>query len=200
MRGKAMAKKRRDRDFRPDKPQGSLLDKLYITKQQRETLLKWTLYGILTLLCLVIQDTFLSGIWVFGASPDLVPMVILLIGMMQSTEAGATFALCAALFYFHAGSSPGAYAVAALPLLEFALSAFRQSYLRKSIGATVFSAASALILYEILVFFVSLVLGRTYLSRFPVAILTWLMSLLAIPVLYPVCRAIDRIGGETWRE
>ena len=91
-------------------------------------------------------------------------------------------------------------AVAALPLLEFALSAFRQSYLRKSIGATVFSAASALILYEILVFFVSLVLGRTYLSRFPVAILTWLMSLLAIPVLYPVCRAIDRIGGETWRE
>lgn len=121
MRGKAMAKKRRDRDFRPDKPQGSLLDKLYITKQQRETLLKWTLYGILTLLCLVIQDTFLSGIWVFGASPDLVPMVILLIGMMQSTEAGVTFALCAALFYFHAGSSPGAYAVAALPLLEFAL-------------------------------------------------------------------------------
>ena len=175
MRGKAMAKKRRDRDFRPDKPQGSLLDKLYITKQQRETLLKWTLYGVLTLLCLVIQDTFLSGIWVFGASPDLVPMVILLIGMMQSTEA-------------------------ALPLLEFALSAFRQSYLRKSIGATVFSAASALILYEFLVFFVSLVMGRTYLSRFPVAILTWLMSLLAIPVLYPVCRAIDRIGGETWRE
>ena len=90
--------------------------------------------------------------------------------------------------------------MAALPLLEFALSAFRQSYLRKSIGATVFSAASALILYEFLVFFVSLVMGRTYLSRFPVAILTWLMSLLAIPVLYPVCRAIDRIGGETWRE
>lgn len=109
MRGKAMAKKRRDRDFRPDKPQGSLLDKLYITKQQRETLLKWTLYGVLTLLCLVIQDTFLSGIWVFGASPDLVPMIILLIGMMQSTEAGATFALCAALFYFHAGSAPGAF-------------------------------------------------------------------------------------------
>ena len=107
MRGEAMAKKRRDRDFRPDKPQGSLLDKLYITKQQRETLLKWTLYGILTLLCLVIQDTFLSGIWVFGASPDLVPMIILLIGMMQSTEAGATFALCAALFYFHAGPPSG---------------------------------------------------------------------------------------------
>ena len=126
---------------------------VYITKQQRETLLKWTLYGVLTLLCLVIQDTFLSGIWVFGASPGLVPMVILLIGMMQSTEAGATFALCAALFYYHAGSAPGAFAVAALPLLEFALSAFRQSYLRKSIGATVFSAASALILYEFLVFF-----------------------------------------------
>ena len=112
-----MAKKRRDRDFRPDKPQGSLLDKLYITKQQRETLLKWTLYGVLTLLCLVIQDTFLSGIWVFGASPDLVPMVILLIGMMQSTEAGATFALCAALFYYHAGSAPGTFAVAALPVI-----------------------------------------------------------------------------------
>ena len=45
-------------------------------------------------------------------------------------------------------------------------------------------------------FAVCLLLERTSAGRITQFLLTAALTLVAIPVLYPICRAIDRLGGE----
>jgi hypothetical protein len=46
----------------------------------------------------------------------------------------------------------------------------------------------------------ALFLEYTYFSRIGSFLMTWLLSLAAIPLLYPVLASIGKIGGETWKE
>ena len=52
--------------------------------------------------------------------------------------------------------------------------------------------------YEMLIFFCALLLAQTHFSRILVAVFTGTLTLIAIPVYYPIANAIDKIGGETW--
>ena len=50
----------------------------------------------------------------------------------------------------------------------------------------------------ILILFLTGILNETFQegSR----LMTWLLTLVAIPLLYPILAAIEKIGGETWKE
>lgn len=192
--------KRKKNEFRPDRAQTGILSKLYLTRKQRMRMLKWALFGVVLVLLLVFQDTVMCRVRVFGATTELVPCAILLICVFQSAENSCVFALVSSIVYLFSGSAPGAYVLAYLTLFGLGASVFRQSYLRKGFSATVLCTGGAMLLYELAVFATGLLLGLTHPGRIVGFLITWGLSLIAIPILYPIVLSVDRIGGETWKE
>ena len=187
-------------EFRPDRTGTSDLGKLYITKKQRLKVLKWTLFALCCLVLLILQDVLMSRLSFFGATTDLVACGILMICLLSGAESGGVFAVAASFIWVFSGSAPGIYSAVLLTALGIFLSIFRQMYLRKGYGATVFCTGIALLGYEMAVFVIGLLLGATRLDRAGNFLLTALYSGLTMPLLYPILSAISKIGGETWKE
>lgn len=192
--------RRRKYEFKPDAKGASILKRLYLTRLQRLTLLKWGLYALVCLLCLVVQDVIMSGFSFFKATTDLVPMAVLLITVLVGSELGSVFVLTASTIYWFSGSAPGAYCIALMTFLGIAASLFRQSFWRRGFGSTVLCAGVALVLYEIGIFAVGIFLGLTLWSRIGIFVLTALMSWIVMVPLYPLAYKIGTIGGESWKE
>lgn len=85
----------------------------------------------------------------------------------------------------------------ALPILT---TVFRQAYLQKNFGTTLLCMLVAVFAYELLVFAMGLFLGQTIPARFGGFCIKAALTLAAVPVLYPICVAIESLGGESWRE
>ena len=79
---------KKERSFRPDKVGTSVLHKLYISPSQRRTILKWSLYSLVLVLISVVQDVMLSNVRLYGATTELVPCAIFLIGILEGAEGG----------------------------------------------------------------------------------------------------------------
>ena len=196
-----MAKKRRKQyEFRPDPTGTNLLKKIHLTGHQRSQLLKWGSYALLSILLLVFQDVTMSQFRLSGATTDLAVCIILLIGLYEGIEEGGMFALVASVIYWASGSAPGPYVIAYLTLLTVGISLFRQIFWRRSFGSIALCAGLAILAYEVLSFLTALFLGLTIWPRLGVAILTAILTTLAMMALYPLVKTIAKIGGETWKE
>ena len=191
---------KRKYEFKPDKLTSSILDKLYMTRQQRISLLKWVLFSLVLLVASLLQDVILCHMNIFGATTNLVPCAIFLICMVLGTERGCLFALIASSMYQFSGTGPGFHAIAIITILCVLGAMFRQSYLRRDFFSCLLCAGVLTVAYEMLIFFFALLLGQTHFSRVFVALFTGALTLIAIPVYYPIANAIDKIGGETWRD
>lgn len=187
-------------EFKPDKPHSGFLSKLHLTQLQRRTLLKWFLYSLVLLVIALLQDVMLSRVRLMGATTDLVPCAIILICIMEGTERGSIFALIASLFYLFSGTAPGNYAMVLLTALAILLCVFRQAYLQQGFGAALLCTGGALLLYELAVFAIGLFLELTAPSRITGFLITAGLSLLAVPVLYPLFLSIQSLGGNTWKD
>lgn len=197
MSGECMARKY---EFKPDKPYSGFWDKLYITPQQRKILLKWALYTALLLILSVLQDVILCRLSIFGATTDLVPCAVFLICVLEGVETGSLFCLIAAVIYFFSGTPAGPYCIPFMVLPGIMVTVFRQSYLQKGFSAAMLCTAAAMLLYELLTFGMGVFLELTYGSRIGMFLLTSVLSLASVPVLYPLCTIIGKIGGEIWKE
>ncbi|MBP3305212.1 MAG: hypothetical protein J6L24_04510 [Oscillospiraceae bacterium] len=191
---------KRKYEFKPDKDRSGTLSKLYVTKKQRLTLLKWLLMTFVLVVISVVQDVILSQIPIFGTRIDLLACAILLACVLQDPEVGCVFALVSSALYWFSGSAPGPYVVALLTALGVVVSIFRHSYLRYSFVSILTCTAAAVMVYELLTFAIGFFLGRTTLSRLAGFCLSGGLSLAVMPLLYPVFVAIGKIGGETWKE
>lgn len=187
-------------EFRPDKPHSGFFNKLYLTQTQRKAVLKWFLYAMVLLVLSLLQDVILCNVRLYGATTDLVPCGIFLICLLEGVERGCVFALVSALLYVFSGSAPGTVALVLITGAGVGVCLFRQSYLQKGFGAAWLCTAAALILYELAVFAINLFLGLTLLPRVVGFGITAGLSILVVPVLYPVVLAISAIGGESWKE
>lgn len=193
-----MAKK--NYEFRPDKSGSGLLSRLYLTRLQRLSALKWLLYSLVVLILSVLQDVLLCRLDLWGATTDLVPCAVLMVCVLEGAEHGSLFCLISALIYLFSGSSPGYHVLVLLPFLGVGASIFRQSLLRKSFGATVLCSGAVLVLYELAIYAMALFLNLTHTGRFSVALATVGLTLAVMPILYPILVSIGKIGGETWKE
>lgn len=193
-----MAKKKYQ--FKPDKLTSGILDKLYMTKQMRIKLLKWVLFSLMLLVASLLQDVIFCHMNIFGATTDLVPCAIFLICMVLGTERSCIFALVASAMYQFSGTGPGYQAVATITILSLLGAMFRQSYLRRDFFSCLLCAGVLTMAYELIIFFFAILLGQTHFSRVLVAVFTGVLTLFAIPVYYPIANAIDKIGGEIWRD
>ena len=187
-------------EFRPDKPLVSWVSKLHLTKLQRQSLLKWTLYALLLLVLSILQDVVLCRFRLFDATSELLPCAIILICVLEGSHTGSLFALISSCMYLFSGSAPGAYSLILISFLAIFVCIFREGYLQKGFAAAMLCTGFAVIVYEAAIFIIGLVLGLTYPGRWIGFAVTTCFSLLAAPVLYPILVSISAIGGDSWKE
>ena len=193
----AMAKKQ---EFKPDKPSASLLSHLILTRKQQKALLKWVFYALFLIALSVVQDVLLSRVRLFGATTELVPCAIFLICLIEGTHTGSVFSLTAGLLYLFSGTAPGPYSMVAITFLAVGVCILRQAFLQESFSSVMLCTAIAMVLYVIVNFAFGLFLGLTRFSRFHGFLITAGLSLLTVPVFYPIARAINAFGGHSWKE
>lgn len=191
---------RNDKDFRSDQLGNSDLTHFYLTEKQRKSLLKWLLFGVVGLVLQVLQDVLLSRANILGGTTDLIPCFILLSCVLLDAETGVVFCLVESSLYVFSGSAPGTYVIILLTALGAVSAIFRQAFLRKGFNAAILCAGTAMVIYELAIFFVGLFLGLTNLSRMGVFLATGIVSVAVMPLLYPILSAIGKIGGESWKE
>lgn len=200
-----MAKRRRKRrqpvyEFKPDPKGTNYLKRLYMTRLQRLTILKWATFAMTGVLLLVIQDVIMSQIRFSGATTDLPVAFILLVGIYEGLENGSVFTLAASLVYWFSGSAPTPVCVALMCVLVILIGLFRQLYWHRSFGSVALCVSIAIMLYELLLFVTGLLSGLTILSRVSVFALTGGITCITMLPMYPLVRVISRIGGESWKE
>ena len=192
-----MAKKQ---EFQPDKPSVTLLSRLILTKKQQKTLLKWVFYTLFLIVLSVVQDVLLSRVRLAGATTELVPCAIFLICLIESTHTGSVFSLIAGLLYLFSGTAPGPYSMVAIVFFSIGSCILRQAYLQESFSSVVLCVGAAMFAYEITNFAFGLFLGLTRFGRIFGFFITAGLSLLAVPVFYPIVKAINAFGGRSWKE
>lgn len=188
------------KEFKSDKPHSGFWGKLYMTPKQRKELLKWSLYGALLLALSLLQDVVLCRVHLLGATTELVPVGIFLICILEGAESGSVFALVSSLLYLFSGTAAGPYSMVFITVLAVGTAIFRQAYLQKGLAAAILCAGAATFVYEFLQFLMGLFLGLTILSRFVGFVITASLSVIAIPLLYPIALSIGTIGGQIWKE
>ena len=187
-------------EFRPDKPKFSLITFLVLAPSQRRSLLKWGLYAALLVFLSVLQDVVLSQVRLFGATTELIPCAIFLICIMEGAQKGSIFALVASLLYLFSGTAPGVYAMVAITFCAVGVCVLRQAYLQERFSSAMICTSLAMLGYVLTNFIFGLFLGLTIWGRFHGFLITAVLSLLAVPVLYPVFKAIGKIGGQLWKD
>ena len=191
---------KRKYEFRPDPTGLDWVSKLALTKKQRQALLKWSLYGLVCVTGLVLQDSLLSKLRIFGGGFDLAPALIVLITILEGCETGSVFALAASMVYVFSGTGQGYYCIAMLTLSAVLATAIRQSYLRRGAGSDLICVGGAMMLYEMGVFTAGVLQGLTYRARWGVFLMTAIVSTLAAGAVYALLKYIGTIGGNAWKE
>ena len=184
-------------EFKPDKPRSGFLSKLFLTRTQRRSIFKWTLYALVLVVLSVLQDVIFSRFRPFGGTTELVPCGIFLICLLEGVERGSVFSLVAAFCYLFSGSAAGYYSVVFITALAVAVTAFRQSYLQQGFGAALLCTAVAVTVYELAVYLIVVFLGQAPWSAVTGVLGTILLTVPAVPILYPLCLLI---GGNQWNE
>ncbi len=188
------------REFRPDHSGSGQLKKFWPTPKQQLRGLRWLLYGVVCLVGLLIQDVALYRVDVAGGCTDLVPCLILAVAVIQGVEAGSVFTLVAATLFFFSGSSAGFHVIPLLTFVSVTVVIFRQAFLRRGLGTVLLCTAAGMLLYELGLFAINLFLKLTMVSRIGTALITAALSLIVVPIAYPVMMAIGKLGGEAWGE
>ena len=201
----AMATRRRKRkqsvyEFKPDPKGTNYLKRLYMTRLQRLAILKWATFAMTGIVLLVIQDVIMSQIRISGATTDLPVAFILLVGIYEGLENGSVFTLAASLFYWFSGSAPTPICVGVLCVLVILVGLFRQLYWHRSFGSIAMCVSIAIMLYEMSLFVIGLMSGLTILPRLGVFALTGGITCITMLPMYPLVRAISKIGGISWKE
>ena len=187
-------------EFRPDPTGHNWADKLRLTPLQRKSVLKWLLYSAVCVAGLVLQDSMLARLRLFGGCFDVTPALIVLICVLEGSENGSLFALLASMVYVFSGTGQGHYCIAMLTLAAVLATAFRQSYLRRGTGSDLICVGGAMVLYEMAVFTAGVVQGLTYRGRWGVFLMTAIISTLTAGAVYALLKYIGTIGGNAWKE
>lgn len=187
-------------EFQPDRPYSNWLNKLQLTRQQQKLLLKWSLHALVLIVLSVVQDVVLCRMRLWGGTTDLVPCGIFIICLLEGTQKGSVFAFVAAFLYLLSGASPGPHVLVLITVLAVVVTALRQAYLHPGFPAALLCTALAMAVYELAVFAFCLLIGYTSANRFVSFMIPALISLAAVPVVYPLAKAISAIGGNLWKE
>ena len=80
------------------------------------------------------------------------------------------------------------------------LNLLRQNLWRRSFGSILLCTGAGILIYEMGIFITGLISGLTIPARAGVFLLTGLLTCVTMVPMYPMVRAISKIGGDTWKE
>ena len=178
----------------------TLMGKLFLTRRQRQVILKWCLFSLVYLVLQVMQDVLFSRIQIWGGCPDLVPGYLLLVCLMQGPGSGGLFALLAGVFRSLSGAVLGPVSLLVTTCAGVLLSAFRGGYLQRRFWSVMLCVWAGIFLHQGLLFALGLFLGSTSAGHWLGVLGGSLGTGLACCALYPLALALGRIGGEPWNE
>ena len=187
-------------EFKPDAPLVSPLKSLRFTHLQWLQILRWLGYIGICVLCLVIQDSIMSRVSIFGATTDLAVAAMLLITVIEGSEVGSVFILVSSTIYYFSGSAPGPYCVVLLTIFGMCATLFRQLVWHRSPSSIILCAGLAAMAYEIGLYVVGMFMGLTRWYRGPRFLITGALTVAAMIPLYYLIYHIGQIGGYTWKE
>lgn len=187
-------------EFRPDGRRVSLLKPLHFTHLQWLQLLRWAAYIGVCILCLVVQDSIMSRVSIFGATTDLAVSAMLLITVIEGCNVGSVFILIASTIFYFSGSAPGPYSVGMLTVLGLLASLLRQAVWHRSRGSIILCAGLAAMGYELGLYIAGMFMGLTRWYRFPRFFVTGALTVAVMFPLYALIYRIGQIGGYTWKE
>ena len=187
-------------EFKPDGRRVSLFKPLHFTHLQWLQLLRWAAYTGVCILCLVVQDSIMSRVSIFGATTDLAVAAMLLITVLEGCDVGSVFILVASTIFYFSGSAPGPYSVGMLTVLGVCATLARQAVWRRSRSSILLCAGLAAIAYEVGLYVVGLFMGLTSWYRFPRFFVAGVLTVAVMYPLYAIIFRIGQIGGYTWKE
>lgn len=173
-----------------------MLDKLYITPRQWLRILRWTLYSLLLLLAILLQTVVFGSRTLFGAHPDLVPVVITCVCLREGAERGGTFALLGSLFWYLTGAEQGSVCIVTLTVLPVIGSLLCRTLLADRFLPCLLLTFVTLFVEQTAMFLLKFFFDSLSGSFFVRSVLPCVaVSLIAQPLVYWLVKRIAKIGA-----
>ena len=175
-----------------------MLKYFHLTKRQWQGILKWSLYGLLTLLVLLLQTVVLAKKTGLAVKPALLPALIVCVCILEGPEKGGIYAILATLFWSLSGSDFGNISVAVIPIGAMLSAVLCRAVLTLRFLPTALCCLAVTLLNASAIFVFKLILPPTVApdSFWRILLPGVLLSMLFMPVHYALVKLIGRIGVQ----
>ena len=175
-----------------------MLKYIHLTKLQWLGILKWSLYGLLSLAVLLLQTVLLSQLPVFGAKLAPLPALIVCVCVREGPEKGGIYAIAAALFWCLSGADFGNLSVAVIPIGAMLSAVLCRAVLTLRFFPTALCCLAVCLVNDAAIFVFKLILPPTVaLDNFWRILLPGVaMSMAFVPIHYALVKLIGRIGVQ----
>lgn len=173
-----------------------VLKYFHLTKLQWLGILKWSLYGLLTLLVLLVQTVVLSKLPVCGAKLTPLPAFIVCVCIREGPEKGGVYAILAALLWCLSGADFGNLSVAIIPIGAMLSAVLCRAELTLRLLPAALCCMAVTLLDASAIFAFKLILPPTVAleNYWRVLLPGALLSMLFVPFHYALVKLISRIG------
>ena len=168
----------------------------HLTKRQWQGILKWSLYGLLTLLVVLLQTVVLSQIPVWGIKLTPLPALIVCVCVREGPEKGGLYAVLAALLWCLSGADFGNLSLAVIPVGAILSAVLCRAVLTLRFLPTVLCCLAVTLLNALVIFAFKLILPPTVAleNLWRVLLPGVLLSMAFVPLHYALVKLISRIG------
>ena len=173
-----------------------MLKYFHLTKLQWKGILKWSLYGLLTLLVLLLQTVVLAKKTGLAVKPALLPALIVCVCVREGPEKGGIYAILAALLWCLSGADFGNLSVAVIPVGAILSAVLCRAVLTLRFLPTLLCCLAVTLLNAAVIFIFKLILPPTVaLENFWRLLLPGTAASMAfVPIHYGLVKLISRIG------
>ncbi len=168
----------------------------HLTKLQWQGILRWSLYGLLTLLVLLLQTVVLSQLPVWGAKLTPLPALIVCVCVREGPEKGGLYALLASLLWCLSGADYGNLSLAVIPVGAMLSAVLCRAVLTLRFLPTALCCLAVTLANAAVIFVFKLILPPTIAleNLWRVLLPGAALSMAFVPLHYLLVKLIGRIG------
>ena len=173
-----------------------MLKYFHLTRRQWLGVLKWSLYGLLTLLALLLQTSVLAKRPILGTKLAPLPALIVCVCVREGPEKGGLYAILASLFWCFSGADFGNLSVAVIPIGAMLSAVLCRAVLTLRFVPTALCCLAVTLLNASVIFLFKLILPpAAALENYWKVLLPGVgLSMVFVPIHYALVKLIGRIG------
>lgn len=173
-----------------------MLKHLHLTRLQWLGILKWSLYGLLTLAVLLLQTVLLAQLPILGIKLMPLPVLIVCVCVREGPEKGGVYAILATLFWCLSGADYGNLSVALIPIGSMLSAVLCRAVLTLRLLPTSLCCLAVTLVNATAIFVFKMILPPTLTldQYWRVLLPEVLLSMTFVPLHYALVKLIGRIG------